>query len=440
MSVMVGKGGMQRRPRSARTSLLAALVALLSGSVTGSVTRAETLAFVETTVVRPEEGRSIPRVTVLVEDGRIAAVGPRIRIPAGARRIDARGKFLMPGLSDMHVHLMPMDTDDQLFLYLANGVTTVRVMAGTPRALALRMDVADGLRSGPRMVVTGPLLTTLPRPAGFITVVSSVEEIRRRIAEYAAAGYDAIKLHNIEDEAIFLGGIEAAKAAGLRAVGHIPRTLGAARAIDTGFDCIEHFYGYRPEVDPTLAELTVRSGVWNSPTLIVLWTNLHQEDLLREPFPEARYLPAGLSRSALGRRAKAPETIDVAGFQRVLADLDRRGARLLTGTDTGTLLLVPGFSLHREFALWAGAGIAPARILRASTVGAAEWIDGSPIDGRIVKGARADLVLLDADPLVDIAHARRIAGVMAAGRYFDRKDIDARLAAIEARDTRPRTP
>ncbi|MFM7453348.1 MAG: hypothetical protein ACKO1V_05225, partial [Cyanobium sp.] len=169
-------------------------------------------------------------------------------------------------------------------------------------------------------------------------------------------------------------------------------------------------------------------------TLIVLWTNLHQEEILQSPFAETKYLPPILARGALGRRAKAPEAIDVAGFQRVLADLVARDARVLTGTDTGTLMLVPGFSLHREFDLWSQADIGPARILRASTVASAEWVDGSSVDGGIVPGARADLVLLDADPLRDIANARRIVAVMTCGRYLDRSEIDARLKAIESRN------
>lgn len=399
-----------------------------------SSAEAETIAFVGGNVISPQDGRTHSGATVLIDSGKIVAVGSRIRIPKDARRIDARGKFLMPGLSDMHVHLLPMDMDDQLFLYLANGVTTIRVMAGTPRALALRNEIASGSRLGPRMQVATPLLTDAPRPAGFVSVVTSVDEIRSRIAEFAVAGYDIVKLHNISDQAIYLAGIEAARKAGLRVIGHVPKTLGASRAISAGLNGIEHFAGYMPVVDAELNELTARSGIWNTPTLIVLWTNLHQEEILQSPFAETKYLPPILARGALGRRAKAPEAIDVAGFQRVLADLVARDARVLTGTDTGTLMLVPGFSLHREFDLWSQADIGPARILRASTVASAEWVDGSSVDGGIVPGARADLVLLDADPLRDIANARRIVGVMTCGRYLDRSEIDARLKAIESRN------
>lgn len=418
-------------------ALASAMAVVACAAVPAPRDAAPATAFVDVAVVPMSRDAVLPRRTVIVRDGKIAAIGEsgRLKPPAGARIIDGRGRYLMPGLADMHAHLFMVDPKDALFLFLANGVTTVRVMAGSPRLLRLRSEIEAGSVVGPRLFVASPMLVDRVRLPGYSAQAADAAEAARRVQAFKEAGYDFIKTHQPITPDAYLGAIAEGKRLGIPVLGHVDLEVGVARSIEAGYASGEHFKGYSPRgPDPALERLTVDNGFYNCPTLVAMWTNARQDALLADPLPEMRYLPL---RSARGnadfRRRKEADEVDVPGYQRLLKRLDDQGARLLTGTDTGIFSVVPGFSLHREFGLWAEAGLSPYRVLRASTVQPAEFIGPRAASGVIEVGRRADLVLLDADPLADIANARKIAGVMAAGRYFDRAELDRGLADIEAR-------
>lgn len=425
---------MAGRARMASSMAMAVLASLV---VLAPCEAAPATVFVDVSVVPMSRETVLPRRTVIVRDGRIVAIGEsrRLKPPAGARIIDGRGRYLMPGLADMHAHLSMIDPRDALFLFLANGVTTVRIMAGNPRMLRLRGEIEAGSVAGPRLFVASPMLVQRVRLPGSSVQAADAAEAAQRVREAKDAGYDFIKTHQPITPEAYLAAIAEGRRLGIPVLGHVSPEVGVARSIEAGYATGEHFKGYDPRgPDPVLERLSVESGFRNCPTLVAMWTNAQQDALLADPLPEMRYLPP---RSARGnadfRRRKEADEVDVPGYQRLLKRLDDRGARLLTGTDTGIFAVVPGFSLHREFGLWAEAGLSPYRVLRASTVEPAVFLGPHADSGVVEVGRRADLLLLDADPLADVANARKIAGVMTAGRYLDRAELDRGLADIEAR-------
>lgn len=402
-------------------------------------TGARTVAFVGVSVVPLTSDVVLPNQTVVVDDGKIAAIGEagRVSVPVGTQVIDGHGRYLMPGLSDMHAHIFRQPAEDALFLYLANGVTTIRNMAGNPRFLTLKRQVATGELPGPRIFTSSPMLMRGGLLPGVSVAADTPAQADAHVAAFKQAGYDSIKLHTPIAAEVFTAAIAAGLRHDIPVEGHVPEDVGVSKAIKAGLSSIEHFSSYSSTaVDAGLERLTVESGVWNCPTLIVMWTNLNQDKLMAAPFEEIRYMRQADAMANAERRARNPKpanNINVSGFQKLLKRLHDTGAKLMVGTDTGTFMLVPGFSLHRELGLWVEAGLRPYDVLRAATVAPADYLGIAGEAGTIETGKRADLVLLAANPLIDIKNASRIEGVMSAGRYTDKAEIDRRLAEMAAR-------
>jgi imidazolonepropionase-like amidohydrolase len=450
-------------------SLLLAFIACADG--TTQVARPsdpKVFAFVGVSVVPMDRERTVGNQTVVVSDGRIVGIGPadKTEIPAGAARIDGRGKFLMPGLADMHAHLFPGDgaandlAAQQLALYLANGVTTVRNMIGAPAHVVLRERVKEGRLLGPTIVTAGP-------PVSGKDAVSP-EVAERIVASQKQDGYDLLKVHEGLKPEVYEALAAAARKAGLPFAGHVTASVGLSRALAARQATIEHLDGYLqalvPEnapvpappsqvvlgpalehVDerrlPALANRTREAGVYNTPTLalfkIVMSTDAPSEFL---KWPELRYVPAkmreGFAKQKGGIKASeapAAERRRYLGLRgRVVKALNDAGAKLLVGPDSPQLFLVPGFGTHREMAAMAEAGLTPYAVLQAATRNAAEYLGASGESGTVEVGRRADLVLLDANPLQAVANASRIAGVMTRGRWLPRAELDRMLDEIAA--------
>lgn len=428
------------------------------------------IAFTGVTVIDGTD--SVPRrdQTVVVRGNRIVSVSAAstARVPDGARVIEARGQFLVPGFWDMHVHTAITGGREMLALYVANGVTGVRDMAGEwPVLEGWRAEVAAGALVGPRMVLSGPYLEggDVPIPH-FLT--RDTAEARAGVDSLVSLGVDFIKVHSQLNAEAYFAIARRARERGIPFAGHVSRAVGSAAASDSGQRSIEHLLAIPAEctsadsialvprfavqsalgrcssedLRPLYAKF-VRNGTWVTPTFtaqyeVAVWpTRAVPGDSL------AHYLPDTVKRfvaQIFPMPDSIPPNADSVGramFEKRLrqaAAMHRAGVGILTGTDAPLRNSPPGFGLHEEFVLLARGGMTPFEILRAATLEPARFLGATDSLGTIAPGKLADLVLLEADPLHDIRNTRRIAAVMANGRLFAGADR-ARLlrAAVDKR-------
>ncbi len=429
--------------------------------------RSETVtAFVDVTVIPMDRERSIPGQTVLVRGDRIVEIGPtaRVKVPDGGVRIEGRGKFLIPGLAEMHAHIPGGQAPDSvvertLFMYVAGGITTVRGMLGHPRHLELRARAARGELLSPTIYTSGPSLNgkTIPDPAA----------AAKAVLEQKQAGYDLLKIHPGVGREAFDTLAATARRVGMPFAGHVPEAVGIHRAIQARYASIEHLDGYIEGMlrdgAPLTAEqsaffginlgehldesrlaglvaATRRAGVWNVPTQ-VLMENLtvagSSAELARRPemryvAPETRAEWAEIKDGMLAETGASAEsarrTIEMR--RRLIKALHAAGAGLLLGSDAPQIYNVPGFSTHRELESLVAAGLTPYQALETGTRNVATYFGTGKHTGTIERGKRADLVLLDADPLADIRNTTRRSGVRVGGRWLPQADIEGRLAAV----------
>jgi hypothetical protein len=430
---------------------------------------AQVHAFVDVTVIPMTAEHLLPNHTVVVQDGRIVAVGPtaRVTIPREAVRIDGRGKYLVPGLAEMHAHVPPQTTQpdllaDIMFLYVANGVTTIRGMLGAPYQLALREQLRRGEVLGPRFYVGAPSINgnTAPNP----------ETGARLVREHRAAGYDLVKIHPGPSRATYDAVIAAGRDAGITFGGHVPAAVGLAHAIASSQGTIDHLDGYIEEAAGGVAGVPMQA-TWHAADtamlrdwarrtreagLFVVPTQFLWQNLMYPPDPdsaaarpEMRYVPApwvtgwtSQARNRLAQNAQqgvTPADAEVLFAKRnlLLKALAAEGGTVLMGTDSPQMFNVPGFALHRELAVMADAGMTPYQILQSGTVNVAAYVRrilGQEANfGMIVVGQEADLVLLDANPLEGVGNLARRAGVMVRGRWVPRAELEAGLARLAAK-------
>ena len=446
---------------------IGALLAATGKAQTGQPDADQTIAFVGVNVVPMDSERVLANQTVVVRGEEIVSVGPAdaAQIPEGARQIAAEGQWLMPGLAEMHGHVPgpddPAYLEDVLFLYVANGVTTVRNMAGNPSHLALRERIAEGEVLGPKLYAASPFLN--PDVAG------TPEEARQAARDYHAAGYDLIKMGSVPTDA-YVALADTAHEVGIPFGGHVPEDVGLTGALDARQTSIDHFDRYieflvpegadtagRPRgffgsgwVDladesriPEAVQRTVAAGTWNVPTLSLV------EHLASPETPEAmiarpemRYMPKHVldgwaqAKREFGERADfQPEATRrlVELRQRLLRDLHAAGAPIALGSDAPQFFNVPGFSIHYEMRMMQAAGLTPYEVLATGTREAARYFGPQERSGTIAPGQRADLILLTANPLEDLANVQQRAGVMVRGRWLPEEEIQARLEQIAER-------
>jgi len=404
--------------------------------------------------------------TVVVRDGRIVAVGARseVQVPANAVHIDARGKYLIPGLYDMHAHLVQgggstMDAAQrQLTVYVALGVTTVRALAAPLSAFALRRQVTSGELLGPRLFIAGTSVNAQSAP--------TVAAVTALVDSMAALGADVIKTHGmwqtIEPYAAL---VAAAARHRLPVAGHVTPEFGLVGAMRARQQ-IEHLDGMIAAAVPEgtvvppgqfifddavlakvdsarvdeLARVMAQAGIHHGPTLAlfnILAGNETAESLRARA--DTMFTPqAALNQWTLQRRNQLQEPIAAATRERFLAvrnflvrRLQANGVPLLAGSDGPQFFMVPGFGLHRELEALVAAGLTPFEALSAATRTPAAYLGRGAESGTIAVGKDADLVLLDADPLASIANARRIRGTMLRGRWLDRTRLDSLEQAVQ---------
>ena len=469
------------------------VVSLVCVLLSACAKRGEALAITHVTVIDGTGGPAQPDMTVLIERGRIAAVTPSSSANISWRTpiLGARGKYLIPGLADMHVHLTaagePGGSHEFMIpLLLANGITSVRDMGGYLESLLpLRKEIEAGTRLGPRIYLAGPYLDGEPPSFQPSLVVTNATQAAQDVHDLLRRGVDFIKVQSMLPRDVYFAIAAACKQEHVSFVGHVPDRVTAAEASAAGQRSIEHLTGvlracstdepklmreqflaaagkekglssntrqfdWNRELLQSFSEARahvllaefVANGTWQTPTLILL-----QQDAYASANPglsadaRMKYVPG----IVLARWKKAAEenAADLeprdapvrAGLMRnsehIVGEMQSAGVKLLAGTDAPAPFVYPGFGLHEELALLVEAGLTPMQALQAATARAAEFTGKSATQGTIEKGKVADLVLLDADPLADIHNTARISAVIVRGKLLDRAALDALLASAE---------
>src|SRR5690349_2649248 len=457
---------------------LAALVAPLLAHHSVRPTAPGTYAFVDVTVLPMDRERVLTGQTVLVRDGRIAAVGPSasVRVPADAQRIDAKGKFLMPGLAEMHAHVLGPQQPEQLnrdlmFLYVANGVTTIRAMLGAPNQLVLREQLRKGEVLGPTMFVAAPSLNgnTAPNP----------DTAMKLVRAHKAAGYDLLKLHPGLTRATYDSAVKVAREVGITFGGHVSQQVGIDRTLEVRQSTVDHLDGYieGAVADPLklrimspneqvpfsewmagvtdekideLARRTRDAGVWVVPTMF-LWESLYGSFAPESAAtrPEMKYAPKQWVTGWITQKRNQTNALSSGGVtpelgrqmlahrRKLLKAMADAGAPLLMGTDSPQMFNVPGFALHRELRLMGDAGLTPFQVLESGTKNVGLYVERDlKQDGKfgtVAVGNWADLVLLDGNPLQSLDNLTKREGVMVRGRWVPKSEIDAGLDALAKR-------
>ena len=404
--------------------------------------------------------------TVIVRNGRIAAIGASTDLEPGPddRIIDAAGRYLIPGLAEMHAHVPapqephqpPGYVEDVLFLWVAHGVTLARGMLGHPSHLELRDRLQRHEILGPRLITSGPSFSGQS--------VNAIEPARARVHAQSEQGYDFLKIHPGLTRRQYDAVAEAADAAGITFAGHVPVDVGLARSLAAGQATIDHLDGYLHALVPHLEAHPAAAGSFFGIALVphvdrdriaevvgetrAAGASVVPTETLMENFaaafgdlealdarPENDWLPPRLRAAYLQRlEAAGAMDVDADGFlalrKELIGALHRGGVPILLGADSPQIMNVPGFATHRELESMVSAGLDPFSALATGTTAPATFFDAEGRHGSIVPGADADLVLLRDNPLDDIRHTRSIDGVMVRGRWLDRALLDAGMARI----------
>ncbi len=428
------------------------------------------VAIVDVAVLTMAEPGVLEHQTVVVRDGRVSVVGPakRVRPPRGARIIDGRGQYLLPGFSDMHTHPEgPLD----LVTYLANGITTIRVMWGDTNTLGWRRDVTAGKIPGPRIVTAGAIIDGSPPSQPQMTVLTDAAKARAEVSAQHQAGFDFIKVYNSVPRGVYDTIVKVARGFGMPVAGHVPFEVGLLGALAAKQASIEHLRGYvallvpkdaavqpgatlrsrtvawnyidRSRI-PGLVRQTAEAGVWNCPTFVVAYHMMLPDTAYRALMarPEVKLFPGqGLpDRTKISYLADFTEA-DFAEAQRALVPqlelaraLAAGGARLMIGTDSW----LQGFAYHDELKLFERAGFSHAEVLALASRAGPEYLGWSLTQGTVAIGQVADLQLVGGNPLESLDHLKDRRGVMAHGRWFSRDDLAARMGAGESTGLRDR--
>lgn len=462
-----------------RPSLIALWIAVLSASSYGtadaaapdSVDSDTPVVFADATVITMDGDDVLGGHSVLVEGGLIAEVAPadELVVPEGAVVIDATGRFLMPGLSDMHTHLGAEVSAKlgvgakQLTVYLANGVTTILNLGDFETRFGRNLDqMKEGLRDGS---LIGPTMYTASYARGegdtgqdwqiLRDAQDGVDHVERAVE----SGYDYIKVYNRTPRDAFDAIIRETRERDMAVIGHIPGPVGTSRALNGGLSMVAHaeayfwtHFGFQPDAD-RIAEavsLTANNQVWVNSTLYLLETASGffggDFDAFRRFIAQPRMRYAHPEEILVWKRGAVGDRWNPSGSSpgdwderfRFVKEYTRRfhdaGIRLVLGTDSPTVLGVPGFSTHEEMRVLKTLGLTNREVLETATLNpglyVAETLPGAEPFGQVTEGMRADLLLLEADPLADIGNAAERVGVMARGRWYSEANLQARIETI----------
>lgn len=452
-------------------------------SAAGIAAQQGTVAFIGVNVIPMDSERVLTDQTVIVREGIIAEIGRRdkVKVPKGAIKIDGRGKFLIPGLTDMHAHLLSDEhlpdslAGDELKIMVANGVTTIRLMIGTPEHLTLRKQSAAGEIVAPTIYAASPQFSGRPIGDPFNGyVVKTGEEARAAVRRAKADGYDFIKLTFFITREVYDAAVDEAVRQNILVIGHVDRQVGLKRAFEARQQ-IEHLDGFfeamiPPEAKlpgstsgvyvwqprawesldvldekqiPVLAAESVKANPFSCPTLTFLKSSFGTGSTDEQVKARAgyRFYPAKMREEMDQPRKRFWEKPPAAERRAKYVDYRNRitkaiydaGGKILAGSDSPDWLLLYGFTLHTEMKNLTEAGLSNYAALEAATRNPAEFFDVLGSGGTIEKGKRADLVLLNASPLDNISNTENRAGVMLKGKWYPQSELNGWLDEIAAR-------
>lgn len=422
----------------------------------------ETVAFTNVTVIpMTEDGKLLTNQTVVVVGNRIRIISPsqNVELDENVTEIDGSGKFLIPGLAEMHGHVPPTHppanapsyfndeyVENTLFLYVAAGITTVRGMLGYDHQLELKEKVNSGELIGPNLYLAGPSFNG--------NTVSSPSQAREKVIQQKNEGWDLLKIHPGLTLAEYSAMAETANEVGITFGGHVPADVGIERAIEAGQLTMDHLDGYvaylsafeGAERDSKMEEIiqkTIEHNVWLVPTQALWETIIGAGDYdAMKKYDELKYIPQAVRNGynnwvtnniENNTNLNVGEALDHAELRReLLQKMNDAGALILMGTDAPQLFSVPGFSIHRELPAMVEAGMTPYEIIETGTKNVGLYFSDRTNFGTIEVGKRADLILVDKNPLEDVANIQQHSGVMVRGKWLSKEFIDNKLAEIES--------
>ncbi len=423
------------------------------------------IVFTSVNVIPMDSDRILENQTVLVQNGKIVQMGGmKFKLPEGTVVIDGKGKYLIPGLAEIHAHVPPVDDlepmKEVLLLYALNGVTTIRGMLGHPRHLELRSKIQSGEIMGPRFYTSGPSFNGQS--------VQTAEAGATMVRQQKQAGYDFLKLHPGLTKETFGAIAKTAKEVNIPFAGHVSFNVGVWMAIDAGYASIDHLDGFIeslvPGIDtikeqqtglfaifiakyadegriPKLVNGLKEKNIWVVPTqaLAERWMTPEKDaDAFRRE-PEMKYMSANTLNNWVNVKKNlmanpqyhADEVRQYIKLRRkIIYECNKNGVGILSGSDAPQIFNVPGFSLHHELKYMVDAGLTPYEALRTSTINVGRYFNRPDI-GVIKTGAVSDLILLNGNPLKDIQQTSNIAGVMLGDKWLPKTYIDQELKKLE---------
>jgi imidazolonepropionase-like amidohydrolase len=427
------------------------------------------LAITNVTVINPGPPSSSHQATVIIRDGKISEVGDpaKIRIPVNAEVVAGAGKFLIPGLWDMHMHLSYL-SESAFPLLIANGITGVCDMGGDLEQIdRWRDEITRQTRVGPRIVRSGPVLDGPRTEEGqYRITINNPAEGREAVVSLKKRGVDFIKVYHFLSRESYFAIADESKRQRIPFAGHVPNGMSPEEAADAGQRSLEHTailiqaemslekkegrtakQRTAEAIDAllgakgnALAEAMVKHGTWHTPTLVVARSFLLRPELAAKKDDRRKYMPR-LAREHWEKNNPVPQNVSEQemserhqALQRmfeIVRTLHKAGVEILAGTDPPTRDVFPGFSLHDELGLLVKAGLTPLEALQSATSSPAKCLGLSDSLGAVEKGKAADLVLLDADPASDIANTQKISGVFVCGKFFARPALEEMLEQTE---------
>lgn len=442
------------------------LISLTSFGQEGVDSKQTEIVITSVNVIPMDEEKIVTDQMVIIKDGKITFVGKHDnkKIGKNAFKVDGKGKYLMPGLAEMHAHVPPIDDiepmKEVLKLFAYNGITTIRGMLGHPRHLELRSKINSGEIFGPHLYTTGPSFNGMS--------VTSPEAGAEMVRKQKEAGYDYLKLHPGLTRVKFDAIASTAHEVGIPFVGHVSFGVGVWHAIEAGYSSIDHLDGFIEGLVPGIESMNEQeTGTFgmlavdkvNQSKIAALMKALKDKninvvptqsladrwfapDFTPENFmidPDHIYMKpetlqqwkdakTNIMNNTKFDAAKAASFIQIR--RKFILECQKSGVNLLLGCDAPQVFNVPGFSTHNELMYLVAAGLTPYQALRTGTVNVAKYLDKENESGTVKVGNIADLILLNANPLQNVANTRKIEGVVVNGRWIDRKSLDAGLKKL----------
>lgn len=426
----------------------------------------ESVAFIDVNIVPMDSERILRHQTVITDRGRIVKIDSSSKItpPKTMVQVNAHGKYLMPGLADMHTHTW---AEADLLLFLANGVTTIRNMWGSRRHLLWRKRIVRGEMLGPTIFTAGPLIDGSPPIWNSSKVIVTQQEAKQEVALEKKLGYDFVKVYNRLSLEAYHAIIESARKHHMPVAGHVPTAVGLEACLESG-QTIEHLTGYIDAIEADdspvkgkldrpsrrvsvnyldekklsrIIDATVAAKVWNCVTLIVTrkFVSLKQaQKLLLDP--NMRFVPPAWLASWDPSKDFRTKDLTDADFEllrkaddvreRITKRLHRAGGRILLGTDNPNPFVIPGFSIHEELQNLVDAGLSPYEAIKAGTRDAAEFLNRLHDFGTVEVGKKADLILVAANPLESVENVSKRVGVMVHGEWYTEEQLEGILEKL----------